>query len=252
MAITIAIANQKGGVGKTTTAIEIAACLKNLKYKVLVVDLDQQTNLTTHISGNPYQPGIYDVLSSDVEITSTIQSTDEFDLLASSERLSKADKEFGEATDVLKLKAKLKDINDEYDFIIIDNNPTRNVLLNMTYIASDYILIPAEAEEGSFNGIKAVYNDLKKFVEIGWSNAEILGIVITKVENTSMHEYGKEKIAEIVNEMHSNAFIETVHKSIAASECKTEGTSMQTGKKKSKPATDYRRITKTLLQQIIE
>jgi len=252
MSVTIAIANQKGGVGKTTTAIELASSLKAAGYNVLAIDLDQQKNLTKYVSGDPYKNGVYEVLKGDIEISEAIQHITEFDLLSSSEKLSKADKEFGEDIDVLILKDKLKKLKDIYDFIIIDNNPARNVLLNMTYIASDYIIIPAEAEEGSFDGIRAVFRDLEKYKSVNWSNADVMGIILNKVEKTGMHEYGEAQIRSILQEQKSNAFIMRVRKSIAANECKTEGTSMQTGKKNSNPAKDYRDIAKEVIKRILE
>ena len=82
MAITIAVANQKGGVGKTTSTIELAACLKEQGYNVLAVDLDQQSNLTRYISANPKEKGIYNVLKEEISATDAIQHTDEFDILS--------------------------------------------------------------------------------------------------------------------------------------------------------------------------
>lgn len=251
MAITIAVANQKGGVGKTTSTIELAACLKEQGYNVLAVDLDQQSNLTRYISANPKEKGIYNVLKEEISATDAIQHTDEFDILSASEELSKADKEFGEAVDVLKLRKVLKSVNDIYDFILIDNNPSRNVLLNMTYIAADYIIIPAEAEEGSIIGIQAVFKDLKTYTDAEWSDAEVLGVILTKYEKTSMHEYGEQKIKEALENENSDAFLLRVRKSIVANECKSEGSSMQSGKKYSNPAMDYRKIGQEIIQRVI-
>lgn len=251
MSIVIAIANQKGGVGKTTSTIELAASLKAEKYKVLVIDLDQQANLTRYISANQNKKGIYDVLKGDVKINEVIQDTEEFDVVAASEELSKADKEFGESLDVLKLKKAIKNIEDEYDFVLIDNNPARNVLLNMTYVASDYVVIPAEAEEGSVVGIRAVFKDLKKYKEAEWSDADVLGIIFNKYERTGMHEYGEQMIKDALKEEDSDAFIMKVRKSIVASECKSEGTSMQTGKRFSNPAVDYRKIAKEIIHRVV-
>lgn len=251
MAITIAVANQKGGVGKTTSTIELAACLKEHGYNVLAIDLDQQSNLTRYISANSKGKGIYNVLKEEISATDAIQHTDEFDVLSASEELSKADKEFGEAVDVLKLRKVVKSVNDIYDFILIDNNPSRNVLLNMTYIAADYIIIPAEAEEGSIIGIQAVFKDLKTYKDAEWSDAEVLGIILTKYEKTSMHEYGKQKIKEVLENENSDAFLLRVRKSIVANECKSEGSSMQSGKKYSNPAMDYRKIGQEIIQRVI-
>lgn len=252
MAITIAVANQKGGVGKTTSVIELAACFQKMGYSVCVIDLDQQSNLTSYVGGQQTSKNIFSVLKGEVPIRETIQHAAEFDVIPASESLSKAAKELGEAKDVLMLRQVLKEINEDYDFIFIDNSPARDVLLNMTYIAADYVIIPTEADEGSINGIRAIFKDLKAYRDIQWSNAEVMGILLTKTERTGMHDYGREQIKELLqDEFHSPAFFAEIRKSIVASEAKTEGLSMQSGKTHSKPAIDYRDIADLILEIIL-
>ena len=248
--IVIALANQKGGTGKTTSTIELAACFKNMGYKVLVVDLDQQTNLSRYVGADTRLPGIYNVLKKEVDVLDAIQHLPEFDVLSSSPSLSKADREFSESLDVMLLKDSLKPLNDIYDLVLIDNNPSRNILLNMTYIASDYVIIPADCDEGSIMGIHAILEDLDKYVKAGWSDADFLGIIFTKYEKTGMHKYALENIQELLNSSKSDAFVKIVRKSIAASECKSEGTSMQLGKKNSNPAIDYKTIAEDIINII--
>lgn len=252
MGVVISCCNMKGGCGKTTSTIELAACFKQMGYKVLAADLDQQANLTEYVSADPFGRGIYEALSDDIPVKDIIQHTDEFDVISGSDKLSKADKTFSDPLDVLKLKKVLKDVSDDYDIILIDNNPARNVLLNMSYIASDYIIIPAEAEEGSIKGIRSVFEDLEKFRQADWADAEILCIILSKFERTGMHKYMLDKISECVKEEGSEAPVFTVRKSIAANECKTEGTSMQVGKHSSKPAEDYRHIADEIIKMITE
>lgn len=251
MSVKIALANQKGGVGKTTSTIELAACFKDMGYNVLIVDLEQQCDTTKVCGGNPFEPGIYEVLKGRVKILDAIQKTDEVDLLAASEALSNADVDFNDPLDVLLLKKVLQAVEDIYDFVIIDSNPGRNKLLNMLYIACDYILIPTDADDNSVAGIKRVFSDLNEYKEANWTNAEILGIIYGRYENTGMHKYTEEYIKEILAEYNSNAFIMKVRKCIAATECKTERTSMQRGKRYSNAAVDYRAIAKTILNDYI-
>ena len=251
MAIIISIANQKGGVGKTTTAIELASCFSSRDYKTLAIDFDQQSNLTKYTGLKPGIKGIYEVLKGEVkDIHKVIVKAEEFDVIAASQKLSKADKEFGDALEILKLKKVLKALDDDYDFIIIDSNPSRNVLLNMAYVATDYIIIPAEAEEGSMDGIKSIYNDLKDYKSQDWSSAEVLGVILTRVERTGMHAYAAEEIKEFLQKEDPEAFFMTVRKSIAASEAKSERVSMQSGKTYSNPAMDYRKIADLIIARL--
>ena len=252
MSVIIALANQKGGVGKTTSTIELAACFTNRGYKTLVVDLEQQMDTTKYCGGDPFKSGCYKVLKEEMDIKDAIQETDEFDLLPATPELSKADDEFTKPTDVLKLKKALQGIEDDYDFVVIDTNPGRNRLLNMAYIASDYVIIPTDADDGSVSGIISIFDDLKEYKDAGWTDSDVMGIILTRYENTSMHRYQEEVIRELIEVKEPDAFFMTVRKAIAASECKTERTSLQKGKRNSKPAIDYRNIADEIIDRLTE
>ena len=252
MAIKIALANQKGGIGKTTSSIELAACFQNRGYKVLLIDLEQQCDTTKYSGGNIYLPGSYDTIKGTLPIKEAIQHVEEYDLLASSPALSNSDVEFANPTDVLKLRKILKEVNDDYDFILMDTNPGRNKLLNMAYIASDYILIPAECDDGSVEGIKSIFKDLDEYREAEWTDAEVLGIIYCRYENTSQHKFQKQEMEELLKEHNSEAFIMTVRKCIQATEAKSEDTSMQKGKKTCTAARDYRSIADLIIDMMEE
>ena len=252
MSVKIAVANQKGGVGKTTSSIELSACFKNRGYKVLLLDIEPQCDSTKYSGGNQFKSGTYDSIKGTVSIKDAIQHVDEFDLLASSEALTNADVEFANPTDVLKLRKVLKELEDEYDYIIMDTNPARNRLLNMVYIASDYVIVPMEADDASVDGLKAIFKDLKEYRDAGWSDAEVLGLIYTKYEDTNQHKSMKKAMENVLKTMDSNAFIIPVRKSIQTSEAKSEGTSMQKGKKYCTSAMDYRYIADTIIDMMDE
>jgi chromosome partitioning protein len=122
----------------------------------------------------------------------------------------------------------------------------------MAYIAADYIIIPTDADDGSVNGIRSVFSDLNEYREAEWSDAEVMGVIFTRSENTGMHKYQEDKIRDILKEKAPDAFLMRVRKGIAATECKTEGGSMQAGKKYSNPAVDYRRISEEIIRRLTE
>ncbi|MBQ5431486.1 MAG: ParA family protein [Lachnospiraceae bacterium] len=248
----IAIANQKGGVGKTTTTWEIGSCLAAEHKRVLVIDLDQQANLSDYVDADPKKATIYDLLKADNAVEDALQHLDEFDFIAASEKLSKADKEFSAPEDIYLLKSLLEFVENDYDYVLVDSNPARNTLLNMCYIASDYILIPTECDAGSITGIDAIYGDLMKYRKLKWSNAEVLGLILNKYEKTSMHTLAIETLEEKASEMGSNPFILTVRKSIKASESKLALQSMQKYNKYGNPAMDYRKVAAEIIERTQE
>lgn len=255
MAITIGMINQKGGCGKTTTSIEFAACFSKMGYKVLLIDMDQQSNATEYSGLDDSLAGTYEVLTGECDFESVVQTSDkntelEFDILPASPQLSSIDKHFAtDARGFLALKKFIREINDIYDFIILDTNPGRNLLMNMAYVASDYIVIPADADEGAVKGIKNVIIDLNNYKEDELSNAEVLGVVITRAEEgTTLHGYEANRIREILDIHYPHAFLMRVRKCIAAGEAHAEHISMQKGKHSSTAAIDYREITNKIME----
>ncbi|MCR5669246.1 MAG: ParA family protein [Lachnospiraceae bacterium] len=247
---TIAVANQKGGVAKSTTCWEIGTCLKDMGYKVLVIDFDQQSNLTGYVNADRSKPSIYDCLKADASMEDAIQVTEDFDFISASEKLSKADKEFSAPEDIYLLKELLKFIEDDYDFAIIDNSPSRNSLLNMSYIAADFVIIPTECDTGSIDGIDAIYGDLTKYRKINWTNAQVAALILTKFENTAMHTLAYEQLEEKSEEMEEHPFVMKVRKGIKVSESKLAMQSLQRYDHYSNPAFDYRDIAKALVERL--
>jgi chromosome partitioning protein len=199
-----------------------------------------------------YKSGSYEAIKGTIPVKEAIQHVDEYDLLASSPTLSNSDVEFANPTDVLKLRKALKEVDDDYDFIIMDTNPARNRLLNMAYIASDYIVVPVEADDASIDGLKAIFNDLKEYNDAGWSDAEVLGVIYCRYEDTNQHKFQKIIMEGILKDMNSNAFIMPVRKCIQATEAKSEGTSMQKGKRYCTASMDYRYIADTIIDMMEE
>ncbi len=250
MAITIAIANQKGGVGKTTTTIELGACLKNRGYKVLVIDLEQQHDVTKYMEADLSKPGSYEVLKQEVDIKDTIQDVQEFDLVPSSEKISALEGDFDfqkSPSSVLRLKKALKKVQDDYDFILIDNNPGKNSLLNMSYMAADYLIIPSDADKGSADQVQTVFDELNELREDDWTSAEVMGVLLTRFENASAYNYCFSELEELIERNNSKAFLMKIRKGVSITEIKWEGHSAQMRKKSSNPAIDYRNVADKIL-----
>lgn len=151
----IAIAMQKGGVGKTTTAINLAAGLSGLGYRVLAIDLDPQGNLTQHVGFDPEKlsPTLYDVLKEELEgqereVRSAIHPSKEgFDLLPSQPELSMVELSLINTLSRERVLATiLDDIKEDYDYILIDCSPSLNLLVINALTAADSVIIPVQTE----------------------------------------------------------------------------------------------------------
>ncbi len=260
-AIKIAIANQKGGVGKTTSAIEISTILSDLGKKVLAIDLDQQCNLSTDLGADMSKPSIYDLFIDDEpDLENAIQKAgDGFDLICGSESLSKADTEFTDTPDMYLLGDLMEALEDGYDYIIVDNGPARDKLLNMSYLSADYFIMCIDTSEDSIKGVNAIVKDMMKYHKPGkksLSSAKILGVIMSRYRKTiignSIMEIMKETIRDEIDPVlktEAEPFVMTVREAAAADEAKVFRKSIQHYKRYSTPAIDYRFIVDEILER---
>lgn len=207
----IAVANQKGGVGKTTTGINLAASLARTRRNILLIDLDPQGNATmgSGIDKDELEQTVYHVLIGDIEISRAKVDTDAgFDLVPANAHLSGAQVELiNEIGRELKLRLALASAREEYDYIFIDCPPSLNVLTINALVAADAVIIPMQCEYFALEGLTALVSTIRKIRETLNPRLRIEGLLRTMFD-------GRNTLANEVSDQLRHHFGDKVYRTI--------------------------------------
>lgn len=180
MAKIIAICNQKGGIGKTTTATCLATGLAKEGYKTLLVDMDPQTNATDTYRAKTKDVGtLYDLLV-EGDTDDIVQHTELGDIIAGDQLLKDADKQINGPSANFRLRKGLQTISGDYDYVILDTPPTLNILLINALTAADSCIIPLTADRYSLQGLTALKNNIDDVREYTNPKIKVDGLLLVK------------------------------------------------------------------------
>ncbi len=248
----VAFSNQKGGVGKTSTCVNMAASLALRGYKVLLVDIDAQGNSTTGmgIAKNTLVRSIYNVLIDQTYISDVIipTSIEGLDILPSNIDLAGAEVELVYLKNREKrLRMALESIKNKYDYVMIDCPPSLNLLTINALTASDAVIIPIQCEFFAVEGLTKLLNTINLVVKSTNKSLTVGGIVLTMNDNRPL--VSKQIQAELRQYFGSKIFNTVIPRNIRVSEAPSHGKPVIIYDPKSKGAKSYVELTTEFLQR---
>ncbi len=249
----IAIANQKGGVAKTTTAINLSACLAELGYNVLLIDLDPQGNATSGlgIAKNKLVRCVYDVLINDVTIEQVIQKCDQKNLKVVPARILLAGAEIelvSQEYRETKLKLSLNNVLANYDFVFIDCPPSLGLLTINALAAATDVLIPIQCEYYALEGLTLLMNTLERVRKHINPNLNILGALLTMFDART--NLAIQVVDEVKKYFPQKVFRTIISRNVRLSEAPSHGKSINIYDSRSRGAEVYRELAKEVLERV--
>ena len=243
----IAVANQKGGVGKTTTCINMCAVLTSRGKRVLICDLDPQGNCTSGMGlDKKTEPNIYDVLVNRTEIKASIKKSKHADIIPSNKNLSGATVELvSEERREYILKNQLDKIKEEYDYIFIDCPPSLEMLTLNGLVAADSVLIPVQCEYFALEGLSDLLTTIKMIKKRLNPKLEIDGVVLTMYD--SRVRLSNDVSDEIETFFKDKVYKTRVPRNIRLSEAPSHGKPIIEYDRMSKGARAYYKLTSEFL-----
>jgi chromosome partitioning protein len=248
----IAVANQKGGVGKTTTAMNVAACLGVLEYKTLLVDADPQANATSGVGVDPkdVERSIYECLIDRIDASSAIVATNtpNLDLIpahidlvgAEIELINMPNREY-------RMRQSLTAVKDDYDFIVIDCSPSLGLITINALTAADSAIIPVQCEYFALEGLGKLLNTIKIVQSKLNTDLSIEGILLTMYDTRL--RLANQVVEEVRMHFQEMVFDTIIHRNTRLGEAPSYGETIIMHDASSKGSVNYLNLTREILQK---
>ena len=246
----ISVANQKGGVGKTTTSINLSTSLAKKGKKVLLVDADPQGNATSGLGVDKEQQfSIYDVLIEDIEVENTLQKTQvkNLDLCPSNINLAGAEVQLVPMENrELRLKEKLDNIKDQYDFILIDCPPSLGLVTLNAFTASDSVLIPIQCEYYALEGLGQLLNTIELVRQHMNKDLRVEGALLTMYDART--NLSNQVVKEVKKYFGNKVYKNVIPRNVKLSEAPSYGMPITLYDPRSKGARCYEKFAKEFIK----
>ena len=250
MSKVISVANQKGGVGKTTTAVNLSTILAKKGKKVLLIDTDPQGNATSGLGlTKEVENSVYDILVGEAEFKETIQETAIKNLKLCPSNISLAGAEV-ELVSMMsreqRLKTKLDNIKNEFDYIIIDCPPSLGLITLNAFTASDSVLIPVQCEYFALEGLGQLLNTVNLVKKHLNKNLEIEGALLTMYDART--NLSNQVVKEVKKYFENKVYKTVIPRNVRLSEAPSYGMPITVYDPRSKGAKAYEKFAKELLK----
>lgn len=245
----VAVVNQKGGVGKTTTAVNLTAALKALGKKVLICDFDPQANATSGFGLNKrkLKHSIYDVVVNDIPAKEAIVSTDFGDILPATADLA------GAAVELItmpephqQLKKALDTVKDQYDLIFIDSPPSLEMLTLNGLAAADGILVPVQCEYYALEGLTDLMNTMRMVKKRINPTLEIFGVALTMFDGRT--NFSTQVAQEVRRHFPGKVYTTAIPRNVRLAEAPSHGLPVTAYDKHSKGAIAYKAMADEIIK----
>ena len=247
---TVAVINQKGGVGKSTTAMALGAGLIRKRKRVLFVDLDAQGNLTFALGGESGGGGSLAVLTRELSVADAIRSTPGGDLLPSTPALSGADKTLSTIGKEFRLREALAQVADEYDWAVVDTPPALGILTINALTACDCCIVPAQADIFSLQGIMQLGATIQAVRQYCNPDLRVAGILLTRYNGRVI--IGREiaeKMQDTARALDTRVFRTTIREGTAIKEAQAMRQDIFSYAPRSNAAQDYLKLVDEFLKE---